>query len=130
MTPTIDIVKTIIAFRHGLIRKIMPTDLAAANAIACFEAHCTAISDGRMPKLNLDVNSDQFELLMNTSLMVDGATPASTVAQALTTEQQESIIDAFSWLSEEVIMAEGLPMSGGLEGVEEVWNHLNKQVTH
>lgn len=119
-----------ISFKDGIILQLMGQELAAANAVACFDAYAARMATGAFPEAQQDLSViDGFDVLTRASVDAD-RDYINYVRENTTDEERKLLLSAMDKIATSLIDSDSIPINKGKEGALEVWRHMKNTTKH
>lgn len=98
---------------------------AAANAVVSFQGYAEAMMAGEMPAIVLDTDTEHFKYVNNISgLWDDSDVPPLDFVDTLDEESLQQLIDSFIKIADEIVSLDALPVGGGADAIQKIWEQM------
>ena len=127
------VLKTLIAFKGGVIHRIMDERKAAANALLCFELFPSVRQKAKNKALPVSITeSCAYDVMMDHQFQKEkmGIDDISEYIDQLNDRDVNDINSAYTAISEMLCDADELPIVGGKDAVDEIHTAILKGATH
>ena len=127
------VLKTLIAFKGGIIHRLMDERKAAANALLCFELFPSIRRKAKNKALPVSVTeSCAYDVMMSHQFQMEkmGIDEVSDYIDQLDDRNISEINSAYTAISEMLCDANELPIAGGKNAVDEIHKAILREATH